>query len=138
MTTTETMSNTDLLEKIENCTLPTSEFNHETMLKLAWILINKYGVEKAIAKNAALKENYFINAMNSEKFNISLSRAYVEIMYYFMEQSSHPQDFNRILNAFPRLKYNFRNLVKTHYGYNILKEHRKEEPKGMKPILFTF
>lgn len=138
MTTTELMSKTELLEQIENCTLPADEFNHEIMLKLAWILINKYGVEKAVVKNAEIKENYFINALNSDKFNKTLSRAYVEIMYYFMQQSANPADFNRILNAFPRLKFNFRDLVKTHYGYNILKEHRKEEPKGMKPILFTF
>lgn len=138
MTTTDLMSDSLLLEQIENCTLPTSEFNHETMLKLAWILINKYGVEKAVVKNIELKENYFINALNSDKFNKTLSRAYVEIMHYFMQQSAQPQNFDRILMAFPRLKYNFKNLVKTHYGYNILKEHRKEEPKGMKPILFTF
>ena len=138
MTTTDLMSDSLLLEQIENCTLPTSEFNHETMLKLAWILINKYGVEKAVVKNIELKENYFINALNSDKFNKTLSRAYVEIMHYFMQQSAQPQNFDLILMAFPRLKYNFKNLVKTHYGYNILKEHRKEEPKGMKPILFTF
>ena len=47
-------------------------------------------------------------------------------------------NFYKLLNEFPRLKYNFKELVKTHYGYNILKEHRKEEPKALRPILFTF
>ena len=46
--------------------------------------------------------------------------------------------FDKLLNEFPRLRYNFKNLVKTHYGYNILKEHRIEEPPSNRPILFTF
>jgi len=138
MTTEINLTDDELLEQIENCTLDTSKFTHESMLRLAWILINKYSLEVAIEKNKRIKENYFINALKSEKFNVTLSKAYVEILDHFKERST-TNNFDILLEEFPRLKYNFRNLVKTHYGYNILKEHRKEEPKpSNRPILFTF
>ena len=58
-------------------------------------------------------------------------------MHHFMENYK-AKTFEKLLKEFPRLQYNFKDLVKTHYGYNILKEHRKEEPNIQRPILFTF
>lgn len=132
------LSDDELLEQIKNCSLDTSLFTHETLLRLSWILINKYGLNVAIEKNKRIKENYYINAMKSDKFNVTLTKAYAEILHHFMEMSA-TNNFHKLLEEFPRLKYNFKNLVKTHYGYNILKEHRKEEPKpANRQILFTF
>ena len=54
-----------------------------------------------------------------------------------MQQTS-TNNFDKLLREFPRLKYNFKDLVKTHYGYDILKEHRKEGPDTKRPLLFTF
>jgi hypothetical protein len=107
------------------------------MLRLTWILIQKYGLEKATVKNCKLKENYFKKTLGSDKFNVTLTKAYTEILHHFMEKSSS-EDFDQLLQEFPRLRYSFNELVKTHYGYNILKEHRKEEPQLKRPILFTF
>lgn len=131
------MSDNELLEKIKDCTLDPNLFTHETQLRLSWILINKYGLDEAITKNCELKEQFYIKALNSNKFNLPLSKAYTEILYFFMNKSS-TKNFDKLLREFPRLKYNFKNLVKTHYGYNILKEHRKEEIKPLGTILFTF
>lgn len=137
MTKQINLTDEQLLEKIEDCSLDTSYFTHETLLRLSWILINKYGLNTAIEKNREIKENYYINALKSDKFNTTLTKAYTEILHHFMEKTS-TNNFDKLLREFPRLKYNFKNLVKTHYGYNILKEHRKEEPQVNKPILFTF
>lgn len=137
MTKQINLTDEQLLEKIEDCSLDTTYFTHETLLRLSWILINKYGLNTAIEKNREIKENYYINALKSDKFNITLTKAYTEILHHFMEKTS-TNNFDKLLREFPRLKYNFKNLVKTHYGYNILKEHRKEEPQVNKPILFTF
>ncbi len=131
------LNDNELLEQIENCALSPSFLTHEVLLRLTWILIRKYGLEKAIVKNNEIKEQYFIKALKSDKFNVTLTRAYTEILYHFMEKSS-ANDFDKLLQEFPRLRYSFKELVKTHYGYNILKEHRKEEPPLKRPILFTF
>jgi len=137
MNTLMNLEENDLLKQVENYTLNPSLFNHENQLRLSWILINKYGLEVATLKNCKLKEQFFINALNSEKFNLPLTKAYTEILYYFMQKSS-TKDFYKLLREFPRLKYNFKELVKTHYGHDILKKHRKEEINPLGTILFTF
>ncbi|WP_372747017.1 hypothetical protein [Lutibacter sp.] len=137
MNTTNEMTDRELLKQIENCTFPPELFTHEIMLRMSWILNQKYDLETAIKKNCEIKENYFINALHSNKFNITLTKAYTEITRHFMENSS-VKTFDKLLKEFPRLQYNFKDLVKTHFGYNILKIHRKEEPNIPRPILFTF
>ncbi|SNR58811.1 hypothetical protein SAMN06265371_10689 [Lutibacter agarilyticus] len=138
MITKTQLTDDQLLGRIQDCTLDPTDFTHETLLRLTWVLINKYGLDEAIVKNKEIKENYFKTALRNDKFNITLTKAYTEILHHFMERSS-TNDFEKLLREFPRLKYNFKNLVKTHYGYNILKEHRKEEPtENGRPILFTF
>lgn len=137
MTTQTTLNDNDFLHQIEKCTLTPELFTHEAQLRLSWILINKHGVEVATLKNCKIKEQFYIKALNSTKFNLPLTKAYTEILYYFMGKSS-TKNFDKLLREFPRLKYHFKELVKTHYGYNILKEHRNEDIKPLGTILFTF
>jgi meiotically up-regulated gene 157 (Mug157) protein len=138
MNETTNLNDNELLERIENCSLNPILFTHKTMLRLSWILIKKYGIDDAIEKNIELKENYFKTVFHSDKFNRTLTKAYTEILYFFM-QKSKKANFEKLLREFPRLQYNFKSLVKTHYGFDILKEHRTEEPSFIdRPILFTF
>ena len=51
MTTQIELNDNELLGQIENCTLDPSLFTHETLLRLTWILIRKYGLNIAILKN---------------------------------------------------------------------------------------
>ena len=126
MISTNELSDRELIKQIADCSLPHELLTHEVLLRMSWILIKKHGLEIATKKNCELKENYFINALNSDKFNLTLTKAYTEIIHHFMENSS-AKTFDKLLREFPRLQYNFKDLVKTHFGYNILKEHRKEE-----------
>jgi len=132
-----TLTDNDFLNEIVNCTLSPELFTHEAQLRLSWILINKYGLEVATLKNCKIKERYFIKALNNNKFNLPLTKAYTEILHFFME-SSQSKDFEKLLREFPRLKFHFKNLVKTHYGYNILKEHRTKELDSLNPTLYSF
>jgi len=131
------LTDNELLEQIKNCSLNPSLFSHEVLLRLTWILIRTYGLNIAILKNNEIKSNYYKNALKNDKFNITLTKAYTEILYHFMTQTS-TNSFDKLLREFPRLKYNFKDLVKTHYGYNILKEHRKAGPEQNKSSVFTF
>lgn len=137
MKTLTKLTDTDLLSQFGNCSLSPELFTHEVQLKLAWILINKYGLDIATLKNCKIKKQFYIKALNSSKFNLPLTKAYTEILHYFMEKST-AKDFDKLLREFPRLKYSFKELVKTHYGHNILKEHRTNEIKPLGTILFTF
>jgi len=131
------LNDNEFLQQVENCTLNPALFSHEAQLKLSWILINKYGLEVAKLKNCKIKKQFYIKALNSAKFNLPLTKAYTEILHFFMEKSS-TKNFDKLLMEFPRLKHDFKNLVKTHYGIDILKEHRTEDLKPLGTILFTF
>jgi hypothetical protein len=139
MTTTMELNDQELLQQYKDGSLSPELFTHETQLKLSWILINRYGLELATKKNCQLKENYYLNTLKSKKFNLPLTKSYTEILHHFMEKTP-TKNFDKLLREFPRLKYNFKELVKTHYGYDILKEHRNEDikPNPNRPILFTF
>ncbi len=138
MITIENLTNNELLEHIENCTLPTNLFTHEVQLKLSWILIRKYGLKYALVKAPKIKEQYYKKALQSNAFDSTLSKAYTEILYHFMKKST-TNNFDKLLREFPRLKYSFKGLLKTHYGYNILEQEEVSEKKYInKPILFTF
>ena len=88
MKTLTKLTNTDLLHQFENCSLSPELFTHEVQLKLAWILINKFGLDIATLKNCKIKEQFYIKALNSSKFNLPLTKAYTEILHYFMEKST--------------------------------------------------
>lgn len=137
MVLNNTLNDTDFLNEIVNCTLSPELFTHEAQLRLSWVLINKYGVEIATVKNCKIKERYFIKSLKNDTFNLPLTKAYTEILHFFMESSS-TKDFDKLLREFPRLKFSFKSLVKTHYGYNILKEHRTQELAPINPILYSF
>jgi hypothetical protein len=137
MITPMEMNDNELLQQFKDCTLSPSFLTHEVLLRITWILIRKNGLERAIVKNCKLKEQYFKEVLKSDKYNNALTIAYAEILHHFMEKSTS-RDFDKFLQEFPRLKYSFKDLVKTHYGYNILKEHRKVEPQIIRQILFTF
>ena len=131
------LNDNEFLKQIENCSLKPELFSHEAQLRLSWILINKYGLEVANLKACKIKEQFYKKALNSNKFNLPLTKAYTEILHYFMEKSS-TKNFNNLLMEFPRLKHDFKKLVKTHYGFDILKKHRNKEIKPLETILFTF
>jgi hypothetical protein len=131
------LNDNELLQQFKDCTLSPSFLTHEVLLRITWILIQQNGLERAVVKNCKLKERYFKNPLKNDKYNNALTIAYAEILHHFMEKTI-VRDFNTFLQEFPRLKFSFKELVKTHYGFNILKEHRKTEPLSRRPILFTF
>lgn len=137
MTTTLHLNDNVLIEQFENYTLVPTQFTHLNQLRIVYVFLNKYGLETTLKKYTEIKQKYYTDVLKSHKFNLAITKAYVEILDHFIKKSSF-NDFDKLLKEFPRIKFNFKNLVKTHYGYNILKEHRKEEPNSLKPILFTF
>ena len=137
MTKSTNLKSDELIEKFKGYTLDPKVYSHEIQLKITWILIRKYGLEVATIKNASLTEQYYLHTLKSTAFNKILNRAYTEILFHFMERSSS-SNFEKLMLEFPRLKHNFKNLVKTHYGYDILKQGPVEEIAPTRPILFTF
>ena len=79
------LNDNELLEQIENCTLSPSFLTHDVLLRLTWILIHEYGLEKAMLKNCEIKEQYFKKALKKyktlAKHGDSFSQFRVSTMY---------------------------------------------------------
>lgn len=134
---TTTLKNTDLIEEVNNLSYDPGLFSHETRMRISWILNKQLNLKDAILKYDELITTYIEKVATNQYNSSELNRAYIEIIDYFMDKSTG-NDFEKLLSEFPRLKYNFKALVKTHYGYDILKNDHQEISKPNRPILFTF
>jgi hypothetical protein len=93
-------------------------FSHEAHLRLAWIHIKKYGVETAIV-NICSQLKAFVEILGAgDKYNETLTIAAIRTVHHFMLKSD-TADFNVFIRQFPRLKYNFKDLMACHYKMDI-------------------
>ncbi len=112
------LSDQEFIAQFANCSLPPSLFTHEAHLRLAWVLISTYGLEAACPLSCQHIKNFDIVHGDGSKFNTTVTIAATKVVYHFIQksQSSTFQDF---IQEFPRLKYNFRELLDCHYGFDI-------------------
>ena len=93
-------------------------FSHEAHLRLAWIHIRNYGVENAI-ENICLQLKAYVALLGaSDKYNETLTVAAIRAVHHFMLKAE-AADFSTFINQYPRLKYNFKELMASHYKMDI-------------------
>ena len=108
----------ELEKQFENCTLDPSLLSHEAHIRLAWIHIRKYGIDKA-AQNIIRQIEKFANTVGApEKFNKTVTIAAMKAVYHFMQVSEYT-NYLDFISAFPRLKYDFKELLGLHYSIDI-------------------
>jgi hypothetical protein len=102
----------------QTSTLDPALFTHEAHLRLAWIHLNKYGVEQAKV-NISSQLQHYVNVLGaSEKYHHTLTIAAVEMVGHFIRKS-RSQTFMEFISEFPQLKNNFRGLIRQHYKRDI-------------------
>ena len=117
-------------------TLDPCIFSHEAHIRLAWLHIKQYGVEKAILNVCAQLQNFVQLAGATGKFNKTLTVAAIKAVYHFMLKSGS-NNFKDFIQQFPRLKYNFRDLMAAHYKKDIyISDKAKKE--FLEPDLLPF
>ena len=121
--------------QFESCQLLPDLFNHEAHLRLAWIYINKYGLDEAIDKICVQLSNYTKHLGAGDKFNKTVTIAAIRAVYHFMLKSNS-DTFKKFIAAHPDLKFRFKELLNTHYGFNIFSEKAKKE--YLEPDLLPF
>lgn len=112
------LTDLELEKQLEYGLLDPKIFNHEAHLRLAWIHINKYGVEKACRNMCTQISNFSEPVGESEKFNKTLTIAAVNAVHHFI-QKSKSNTFRGFIREFPRLKNDFRGLISAHYRIDI-------------------
>ena len=112
------LSNDVFEQQFKTCTLNPALFSHEAHLRLAWIHIKKYGVDKAI-ENICEQLTAFTGSVGaSDKYNKTLTIAAIKAVNHFINKADI-DNFQDFIQAFPRLKFNFKELMSFHYRVDI-------------------
>ncbi len=130
------LSDSEFEWQFENKTFNPEWFSHEAHLRLAWIHIRNYGVDQAIENICTQLVAYVDHLGVRDKYNKTLTIAAIRAVYHFkLRSQSHT--FQHFIAEFPRLKYNFKELIFAHYGVDIFQlEAAKHE--YLEPDLLPF
>ncbi len=118
------------------CQLDPEIFTHEAHLRLAWINIEKYGIEKAESKIQDQLQKFVASLGAKDKYNTTLTLAATRAVYHFMRKSKS-ESFKDFINEFPKLKQNFKELMARHYGFDIY-HNQKAKAQFIEPDLLPF
>ena len=123
-------------QQFENGTLNPVMFSHEAHLRLAWIHIKKYGQEAAL-QNVSEQLLNFVDAIGArDKYNHTLTIAAIKAVFHFSNKSSS-DNFQEFINEFPRLKFNFKDLMSCHYKVDIFNSEKAKQ-EFIEPDLVSF
>ena len=112
------LSDLEFESAFESCNMLPSQFTHEAHLRLAWIHINKYGIEVA-QRNITSQLLRFVKHLGAEeKYNETVTIAAIKTVNHFMRRSPE-SSFYELLKAFPRMKNNFKGLLSAHYSFDL-------------------
>jgi hypothetical protein len=130
------LSDSDFETQVANRTIDPSFFNHEAHLRLAWIHIHKYGLDRAI-ENMQIQLKQFAEEQGAfDKYNKTLTIAATRAVYHFIKKSS-TDNFQDFIEEFPRLKTDFKALMAIHYGFDIYNSARAKR-EYQEPDLLPF
>jgi hypothetical protein len=125
-----------LKNEFSTCSLEPAIFSHEAHLRLAWIHINNYGIDRAIENITEQLQNFVTSLGAGDKYNKTVTISAIRAVYHFMLKSS-TDTFQDFIAENPRLKNNFRELLSHHYTSDIFKsEEAKKE--YLEPELLPF
>jgi len=130
------LTDTEFENQFSTCTLDSSIFTHEAHLRLAWIHIHKYGIDKAI-ENIRFQLQVFVESLGaSDKYNETVTVSAIKAVYHFMLKSA-ATDFQQFISENPRLRDNFKELLHCHYTTDIFKSEQAKR-KFLEPELLPF
>lgn len=127
----------NLFEKqFEDLSLIPTLFNHEAHLRLAWIHIKKFGVDKAEENLCEQIKAFATFHGDNDKYNLTVTVAAVRAVYHFLLKSKS-DDFQNFISEFPKLKDNFKLLIEGHYSIDIFNSELAKK-EFIKPDLSPF
>lgn len=113
--------NDDEFDKsFSKCTLNPAIFSHEAHLRLAWIKIQRSGLDPAEKEIQKQLQNFVTQIGAKDKYNETVTIVAMKVMDHFM-QKSEADSFQDFIKEYPQLKTNFKGLIGNHYSYDIFK-----------------
>lgn len=130
------LTDTQFEEQFRNATLHPALFNHEAHLRLAWIHIKNYGIDKAITHIRRQLKNYVAALQAKDKYNETVTIAAVRAVYHFMLKSK-TTTFKDFISENKKLRDNFKALLACHYKTDIFNA-RNAKTAYLPPELLPF
>ncbi len=112
------LSDSEFERSFESCSMKPDVFTHIAHLRLAYIHISRYGKERAIENIEAQLQQFVKFAGATNKYHKTLTIVAIHAVHYHMRKSK-AEDFKDFLLEFPELKQDFKNLVNSHYSFDI-------------------
>lgn len=120
------LSNLEFMKQFEDCVLDPATFNHVAHLRLVWIHIDMFGIEKAQNNIQRQLQKFVKHAGAKDKYHETLTIAAVEAVNHFMDKSKS-NNFEDFVVEFPQLKDDFKGLINSHYSFNIFESERAKK-----------
>lgn len=130
------LSDAEFEQQFSATTLSPALFTHEAHLRLAWLHIKKYGTDTAIKNITAQLKKYVKVLGADDKYNETLTVAAVKMIYHFYMQSDRVY-FRNFIKENKRLIANFRELIQSHYSFNIFTSSEAKQ-RHIEPDLLPF
>lgn len=136
MTTHHDLTDAAFENQFTTLTLDPTLFSHEAHLRLAWIHIRRYGIEKAIENMCEQIQRFATHHGDSGKFNITLTVAATRAVYHFALRST-TNTFKDFIAENNRLLTEFKQLLSSHYATNIFTSDQARK-SYLEPDLLPF
>jgi N-formylglutamate deformylase len=130
------LSDLEFKNQFVSCQLNPAYFSHEAHLRLAWITINEYGIDKAEEEIQSQLLN-FINFVGvKDRYNKTVTIAALKAVHHFMQRVKS-NTFKDFIAEYPQLNNNFMGLIGSHYSFDIFHSN-KAKTEFLEPDLLPF
>ena len=126
----------EFIKAFQDCSLPPTVFNHEAHLRLAWLYLTQLGLDNTILSMQNDLKNYVAHWGASDKYNTTLTIASIHAVHHFLLKSKS-NTFSEFITEFPRLKYQFKEVLACHYKTDIF-NNKSAKQVYLEPELLPF
>lgn len=112
------LTDVEFTTQFEQCKLAEELFTHEAHLRLAWIYLDSFGLEKAEKRICDSIQAYTAHLGVESIYNETVTIVAMKIVDHFQRQGPS-LIFNEFLREYPELLTNFKRLVAQHYSADI-------------------
>ena len=130
------LNDSEFEKAFESCSLDPSLFSHEAHVRLAWIHINKYGIDKAEKNIQKQLQKFVLHVGAKDKYHKTITIVAIKAVNHFIKQSN-TDSFINFIEEFQQLKTNFKTLINSHYSIDVFNSEFAKV-NFLKPDLIPF